>query len=41
MDTPIGLSFVLIAGLFAYSIYRYILVKDEASAQMNILQVNW
>lgn len=37
----IGLIFVMVAGLFGYSLHRYLLVKDESASQINILQVNW
>ena len=38
--TSIGLIFVLVSGLFGYSLYRYMMVKDVASSQISILQVN-
>ena len=38
--TSIFSIFVLVAGLFGYSIHRYLLVKDITASQINILQVN-
>lgn len=38
--TSIGLVFVLVAGLFGYSLHRYLLVKDVADAQGSILEIN-
>lgn len=36
----LGLIFVIVAGLFGYSLHRYLQVKDVASSQISILQVN-
>ena len=38
--TSIGLIFVLVSGLFGYSLHRYYQVKDITTNQINILQVN-
>ena len=38
--TSIGLSFLAFLGLFGYSLYRYMLIRNDASAQDNIFQVN-
>ena len=38
--TSIALMFVLVAGLFGYSLHRYMLVKDITANQISILQVN-
>ena len=38
--TSIGLIFILVSGLFGYSLYRYMMVKDVAASQISILQVN-
>ena len=37
----IGLVFILAAGLFGYSLHKYLLVKDEAESQKSIVQVDW
>ena len=38
--TSICLIFVLVSGLFGYSLHRYFQVKDITTNQINILQVN-
>ncbi len=38
--TSLSLIFVLFGGLFGYSLFRYIKIKDMPSAQGNIFQVN-
>jgi choline transporter-like protein 2/4/5 len=38
--SSICLIFILVVGLFGYSIHRYLLVKDVADAQSSIFQVN-
>ena len=39
--TSIGLSFILMSGLFGFSLYKYLLIKDEPSKYENIFHVNY
>ncbi len=39
--TSIFLVFILVSGLFGYSVYRYLLVKDVAESHDSIFQVNF
>ena len=37
----LGLVFVMVGGLFAYSVYRYETAKTVVELQKNILEVNF
>mgnify|MGYP001184644322 FL=1 len=39
--TSIGLSFILMSGLFGFSLYKYLLIKDQESEYENIFHVNY
>lgn len=39
--TSIGLIFTLFGGLFSYTLWKYIIIKDHPMAQGNIFQVNF